>query len=29
MSPELAEVAREWEIDPERDLRFLAAEPAR
>ena len=29
VSPELAEVAREWGIDPERDLRYLAAEPAR
>ncbi len=29
VSPELAEVAGEWGIDPERDLRYLAAEPAR
>jgi aryl-alcohol dehydrogenase-like predicted oxidoreductase len=29
ISPELAEVASEWGIDPERDLRRLAAEPAR
>jgi aryl-alcohol dehydrogenase-like predicted oxidoreductase len=29
VTPELAEVASEWGIDPERDLRYLAAEPAR
>jgi hypothetical protein len=29
VTPELAEVATEWGIDPERDLRYLAAEPAR
>jgi aryl-alcohol dehydrogenase-like predicted oxidoreductase len=29
VSPELAEVASEWGIEPERDLRHLAAEPAR
>ena len=29
VSAELAEVASEWGIDPERDLRYLAAEPAR
>jgi aryl-alcohol dehydrogenase-like predicted oxidoreductase len=29
VSRELAEVAGEWGIDPERDLRYLAAEPAR
>jgi hypothetical protein len=29
VSPELAAVAAEWGIDPERDLRHLAAEPAR
>jgi aryl-alcohol dehydrogenase-like predicted oxidoreductase len=29
VSPELAAVASEWGIDPERDLRHLAAEPAR
>jgi aryl-alcohol dehydrogenase-like predicted oxidoreductase len=29
VTPELAEVAREWGIDPERDLRHLTAEPAR
>jgi aryl-alcohol dehydrogenase-like predicted oxidoreductase len=29
VSRELAEVASEWGIDPERDLRYLAAEPAR
>jgi aryl-alcohol dehydrogenase-like predicted oxidoreductase len=29
VSPELAEVAGEWGIDPERDLRNFAAEPAR
>jgi aryl-alcohol dehydrogenase-like predicted oxidoreductase len=29
VSPELAAVAGEWGIDPERDLRYLAAEPAR
>jgi len=29
VTPELAEVAGEWGIDPERDLRHLAAEPAR
>jgi aryl-alcohol dehydrogenase-like predicted oxidoreductase len=29
VSPELAEVAGQWGIDPERDLRFLTAEPAR
>jgi aryl-alcohol dehydrogenase-like predicted oxidoreductase len=29
VSPELAEVAGEWGIDPEKDLRYLAAEPAR
>jgi aryl-alcohol dehydrogenase-like predicted oxidoreductase len=29
VSPELAEVGSEWGIDPERDLRYLAAEPAR
>jgi aryl-alcohol dehydrogenase-like predicted oxidoreductase len=29
VSPELAEVASEWGIDPERDLRQLAAQPAR
>jgi aryl-alcohol dehydrogenase-like predicted oxidoreductase len=29
LSPELAEVAGEWGIDPERDLRHLTAEPAR
>jgi aryl-alcohol dehydrogenase-like predicted oxidoreductase len=29
VSPELAEIAGEWGIDPERDLRYLAAEPAR
>jgi aryl-alcohol dehydrogenase-like predicted oxidoreductase len=29
VSPALAEVASEWGIDPERDLRYLAAEPAR
>ncbi len=29
VSAELAEVAGEWGIDPERDLRYLAAEPAR
>jgi aryl-alcohol dehydrogenase-like predicted oxidoreductase len=29
VSSELAEVASEWGIDPERDLRHLAAEPAR
>jgi aryl-alcohol dehydrogenase-like predicted oxidoreductase len=29
VSPELAEVASKWGIDPERDLRHLAAEPAR
>jgi aryl-alcohol dehydrogenase-like predicted oxidoreductase len=29
VTPELAEVAGEWGIDPERDLRHLTAEPAR
>ena len=29
VSRELAEVASEWAIDPERDLRYLATEPAR
>jgi aryl-alcohol dehydrogenase-like predicted oxidoreductase len=29
VSRELAEVGREWGIDPDRDLRHLAAEPAR
>ena len=29
VSPELAEIAGEWGIDPERDLRHLAAEPTR
>jgi aryl-alcohol dehydrogenase-like predicted oxidoreductase len=29
VTPELAEVASEWGIDPERDLRHLTAEPAR
>ena len=29
VSTELAAVASEWGIDPERDLRYLAAEPAR
>jgi Predicted oxidoreductases (related to aryl-alcohol dehydrogenases) len=29
VSTELTEVASEWGIDPERDLRYLAAEPAR
>ncbi len=29
VTPELAEVGAEWGIDPERDLRYLAAEPAR
>jgi aryl-alcohol dehydrogenase-like predicted oxidoreductase len=29
VSQELAEIAGEWGIDPERDLRHLAAEPAR
>jgi aryl-alcohol dehydrogenase-like predicted oxidoreductase len=29
VSKELAEVAGDWGIDPERDLRYLAAEPAR
>jgi aryl-alcohol dehydrogenase-like predicted oxidoreductase len=29
VSPELAQAAGEWGIDPERDLRYLAAEPAR
>jgi aryl-alcohol dehydrogenase-like predicted oxidoreductase len=29
VTPELAEVAGEWGIDPDRDLRHLAAEPAR
>ncbi|HET8592313.1 MAG TPA: aldo/keto reductase, partial [Solirubrobacterales bacterium] len=29
VSSELAEAGREWGIDPERDLRHLAAEPAR
>jgi Ser/Thr protein kinase RdoA (MazF antagonist) len=29
VTPELAAVAGEWGIDPERDLRNLAAEPAR
>ena len=29
VTPELAEVAGDWQIDPERDLRHLTAEPAR
>jgi aryl-alcohol dehydrogenase-like predicted oxidoreductase len=29
VSPELAKIAGEWGIDPERDLRYFAAEPAR
>jgi aryl-alcohol dehydrogenase-like predicted oxidoreductase len=29
VSPELAEVAGRWQIDPQRDLRYLAAEAAR
>jgi aryl-alcohol dehydrogenase-like predicted oxidoreductase len=29
VSPDLAELASEWGIDPERDLRHLAAQPAR
>ena len=29
VSAELAQVASEWGIDPDRDLRYLAAEPAR
>jgi aryl-alcohol dehydrogenase-like predicted oxidoreductase len=29
VSGELSEVASEWRIDPERDLRYLATEPAR
>jgi aryl-alcohol dehydrogenase-like predicted oxidoreductase len=29
LSPELADVASEWGIDPERDLRHLTAQPAR
>ena len=29
VTPELAAAGSEWGIDPERDLRYLAAEPAR
>ena len=29
VTPELADLGREWGIDPDRDLRHLAAEPAR
>jgi aryl-alcohol dehydrogenase-like predicted oxidoreductase len=29
LTPELADVAGEWGIDPERDLRYLTVEPAR
>jgi aryl-alcohol dehydrogenase-like predicted oxidoreductase len=29
VTPELSELGREWGIDPDRDLRHLAAEPAR